>query len=79
MSPIEGASADPGAMNAYAYEFRACPGEGTTPGGWELHLMHNGKAVEVIPYPSGPEKVDEAVKRGQDWVAERERYGPPLP
>ena len=46
MSPIEGASADPGAMNVYAYEFRACPGEGTTPGGWELHLLHNGKAVE---------------------------------
>ena len=64
-------------MNVYAYEFRACPGEGTTPGFWELHLLHNGKSVEVIPYPSGTEMVDEAVKRGQDWVAERERYGPP--
>ena len=65
-------------MNIYAYDFRAFPGEGASQGRWELRLLHNGQIVETIHYTSDDgEVVDEAVKRGQEWVAEMEGFAPP--
>jgi hypothetical protein len=65
-------------MNIYTYKFQPVGRQGSETGGWELHLMHNGDVVEVVGYPSGDtEAVDHAVKRGQEWVAERERNAPP--
>jgi Protein of unknown function (DUF3606) len=65
-------------MNVYTYEFRTIPGEGANAGRWELLLLHNSKVVEVHTYASGDSKdVDEAVLRGQEWVARMERGTPP--